>query len=53
MEHRTVRETGTIGGHFIFTGEHTWKVENGKLIKNGGDFQYLVKSYLFGLESAS
>ena len=24
---------GTIGGHFIFTGEHTWKVEKGNLIK--------------------
>ena len=25
----------------------------GEFDKNGGDFQYLVKCYLFGLESAS
>ena len=25
----------------------------GEIDKNGGDFQYLVKCYLFGLESAS
>ena len=57
MEHRTVRETGTTGGHFIFTGlggERTTYMERGKreIACNGGDFQYLIKCYLFGLGSA-